>query len=241
MPANICLIVPCFNEAARLDFDRFADRPAGVTCLLVDDGSQDATAELISRHESPDLRLLRLPRNVGKAEAVRQGVLHARASGLLNEAEWVGYWDADLATPLSEIAGFLAYGSMAEGTVDAIIGSRIYKLGSSIQRSYPRHLLGRAFATLSTVLLHLDCYDSQCGAKLFRSAVVGQAFDEPFISQWIFDVEILVRLRDRRLIEYPLRHWRDVGGSKLSVARVGVRTLLDLLRIRRRYGFRNGA
>lgn len=238
MPAKICLIVPCFNEAARLDVNRFATLGPSVTCLLVDDGSSDGTGDLISRHASPNLRLLRLPRNVGKAEAVRQGVLHARASGLLNEAEWFGYWDADLATPLSEIDNFLAYGSIVGGTVDGLIGSRIDRLGARILRSYRRHLLGRLFATMAAALLGLESYDSQCGAKLFRVELAGQAFDEPFLSRWIFDVEILIRLRDRRLIECPLSQWADVRGSKVRVLGAIVPTLRDLLRIRRHYGGR---
>lgn len=238
MSTNICLIIPCFNEAARLDFDQFAELPAGVTCLLVDDGSSDGTGELLRRHESSALRVLELPRNVGKAEAIRQGVLHARISGLLDRADWVGYWDADMATPLSEIENFIAYAAIAEGHVDGIIGSRIDRLGSTIIRSYRRHLLGRSFATLASALLGLECYDSQCGAKLFRTDMVGRTFDEPFLSRWIFDVEILVRLRDQRLIEYPLHRWVDVQGSKISIVKVAVPTLIDLLRIRLRYGRR---
>lgn len=238
MSTNICLIIPCFNEAARLDFEQFAELPSGVTCLLVDDGSRDGTGDLVRRHESSALRVLELPHNVGKAEAIRQGVLHARTSGLLDHADWVGFWDADLSTPLSELDNFIAYAAMAEGHVDGIFGSRIDKLGSTIVRSYRRHLLGRSFATLASALLGLECYDSQCGAKLFRTDLVAQAFDEPFLSRWIFDVEILVRLRGRRLIEYPLRRWVDIQGSKVSIIKVAVPTLIDLVRIRLRYGRR---
>jgi len=236
MPASICLIVPCFNEAARIDFDRFARLPPGVKCLMVDDGSSDGTAALIERHLSDTIGLLALPANVGKAEAIRQGMLHARTSGRLAGVEWIGYWDADLATPLSEIGSFLAYAQLADGRVEGVLGSRIYKLGSHIVRSYPRHLLGRLFATVAATLLDLECYDSQCGAKLFRTELLEQAFVEPFLSRWIFDVELLVRLRGRRLIEYPLREWTDVGGSKLDVLRVAWPTVRDLIRIRRRYG-----
>lgn len=235
MPTSICLIVPCFNEAARLDFSRFAELPAGATCLLVNDGSSDETGDLIRRHLSDRLRLLDLPKNAGKAEAIRQGMLHARDTGLLDGVEWVGFWDADMATPFSELERFLAYAATMDGRVDGIIGSRIYKLGSTIARSYQRHLLGRVFATAAGALLKLECYDSQCGAKLFRTEHVERAFGEPFISRWIFDVEILMRLRDLRLIEYPLRTWTDVRGGKLQALNVAFPTLRDLYRIRQRY------
>ncbi|MCL4849685.1 MAG: glycosyltransferase [Acidobacteria bacterium] len=241
MRASVCLIVPCFNEAGRLDFDRFDDAPAGVTCLLVDDGSSDGTGALARHHESATFRVLELPVNVGKGEAVRRGVLHARDSGLLEQADWFGYWDADLSTPLSEVERFLAYAAFADGPVDGILGSRVRRLGSTIVRSSRRHLLGRVFATLAEALLRLECYDSQCGAKLFRSSLAVQAFGEPFISRWIFDVEILLRLRSQRLIEYPLGQWIDVGGGTLRPWAVVVPTLIDLLRIRRRYAPRRQA
>jgi glycosyltransferase involved in cell wall biosynthesis len=234
--STVCLIVPCFNEARRLDVKAVANAPAGVTCLLVNDGSQDGTRELLDRHQSDVVRVLHLPHNVGKAEAIRQGVLHARDAGLLDHVEWVGYWDADFATPLSEVPNFLAYESLDTLRADGIVGSRIYKLGSRIVRSYLRHLLGRFFATVAGVLLRLESYDSQCGAKLFRIDQVERAFSEPFISRWIFDVEILLRLREQRLIEYPLRTWTDVSGGKLNPLNVAVSTLIDLVKIRRHYG-----
>lgn len=235
MPPKICLIVPCYNEAARLDISSFSHLPAHVTCVLVDDGSTDTTAEVIRAHESDSLRLLQLPGNVGKAEAIRRGMLHAQKNGWFDEAVWIGYWDADLATPLSELDGFIAYASLVEGRVDGILGSRISRLGSSIVRSYRRHFLGRMFATAAAAVVKVRSYDSQCGAKLFRADLVQEAFGEPFLSRWIFDVEILARLRSRRLIEYPLRRWVDVGDSKVSVIRVAIPTLIDLIRIRRRY------
>jgi dolichyl-phosphate beta-glucosyltransferase len=238
MSATVCLIIPCYNEAARLDFDALAHLPAGVRCLLVDDGSSDGTATLIRKHVSDTLKLLELPHNVGKAEAIRRGVLHAHAAGLLDHAAWVGYWDADLATPLDELPYFLAFASMAEGNIEGILGSRVSRLGSTIRRSFGRHVLGRLFATVAAALLGLDSYDSQCGAKLFRPALVDRAFATPFLTRWIFDVEILMRLRDCQLIECPIRRWRDVPGSKVRIFRTGWTTAVDLVRIRRHYGRR---
>ena len=236
MPTTVCLIIPCYNEASRLDFSQLKALPDGVSCLLVNDGSEDGTGDLIRRHESIGLRLLDLPRNVGKGEAIRQGFLHAREQGWLNGTEWIGYWDADFATPLSELEYFFTYAALSGTAAEGILGSRVRKLGSTIVRSYSRHVLGRLFTTLATALLHIKCYDSQCGAKLFRTDIAEDAFREPFVSRWIFDVEILARLRGRRLIEYPLRRWVDIRGSKLSVIKVAWPTLVDLVRIRLRYG-----
>ena len=233
---TVCLIVPCYNEEARLDMDRFAAGPASCVFLFVNDGSTDGTAHAIRGRLGERVFLLDLPRNVGKAEAVRSGMLHASRTSPLNEAAWIGYWDADLATPLSEVTSFLRFGQLVEDRVDSIWGSRVYRLGSAIRRSYLRHLAGRLVATAAGFLLGLPSYDSQCGAKLFRREIVEAAFSEPFISRWLFDMELLMRLKDYRIVEYPLRQWSDIPGSRLRIVMMGLRVIPDLVRIRMKYG-----
>src|SRR5512133_574565 len=98
--AHLVLVVPCYNEARRLPGERFLEfARAHVRLLFVDDGSRDETAavhaELVKAAPGA-IAALRLERNQGKAEAVRQGVLAALASS----PRLVGFWDADLATPL---------------------------------------------------------------------------------------------------------------------------------------------
>jgi glycosyltransferase involved in cell wall biosynthesis len=238
---TVWLIVPCYNEAARLDLTALSRLPSGCSCVLVNDGSTDGTAALVRGRVSDRLRLLDLPANVGKGEAIRQGILHVLESGLVESADWVGYWDADLATPLGEIPHLLAYAGLCDGDVDAVFGSRVSRLGSTIERSYVRHLLGRAFANCAALLLNVRCYDSQCGAKLFRPALLRPAFGAPFESRWIFDLEILLRLEGRQIVECPVRRWTDVRGSKVNVLGQVLPTLRDLVRIRRAYAGRRQA
>ena len=122
------------------------------------------------------------------------------------------------------------------------LGSRVKRLGSHIDRRAPRHYLGRIFSTLSSQLLDLAVYDSQCGAKLFRSDVTDVLFADPFVTRWLFDLEILVRLRNhlgrerflKSAVEVPLTEWQEVGGSKLTLAHMA-RVPLELIRIRKRY------
>jgi hypothetical protein len=128
-----------------------------------------------------------------------------------------------------------------------VMGSRWRRLGSTIERSGVRHVLGRVFASGASLVLGLPVYDSQCGAKLIRSKAVSWLFAEPFSTRWLFDVELLARLRNRlgrravldAVVEVPLDEWRETGGSKIGT-RDMIRVPLELLKIRRRYG-RTGA
>ena len=78
-------------------------------------------------------------------------------------------------------------------------------------------------------------YDSQCGAKVIRTAAAASCFRDPFITRWLFDLEILLRLRNRALLEFPLRAWQDVPGGKMKVLLNVWPTIRDLLRLRAAY------
>ncbi len=247
MPRTI-LVVPCFNEEKRLRpdvFRAFAKAWAEGGFLLVDDGSTDRTFSIIEGLQASmptSFEVLRLPHNVGKAEAVRSGIRQAFQSG----AEYVGFWDADLATPLETVRLFEDV-FREHPAVEMVLGARVRLLGKDIRRNPARHYLGRGFATAVALVLGIEIYDSQCGAKLFRAtADVRSVFDAPFTSRWIFDVELLARfIRLKRaaglsdveaaLYELPLPEWHDQKGSKLRTADFA-RALLDLWRIRRTRG-----
>jgi glycosyltransferase involved in cell wall biosynthesis len=240
-------VIPCYDEAARLPAARFKDflrEHPEVSFVFVDDGSRDDTLALLRSLERVDpdrVCVLALPENAGKAEAVRRGMLRA----LQDDVEFVGFWDADLATPLAALLEFRRL--LAERPeLEVVIGSRVVLLGRRIDRRALRHYLGRAAATAIALTLGLRVYDTQCGAKLFRAGPTArELFAEPFIARWAFDVEILARLiRARRggalapaaevVCEVPLEEWVDVAGSKirpLDYLRSGV----DLLRIWLRY------
>jgi len=104
----------------------------------------------------------------------------------------VGYWDADLATPLSTIPEFIEKIQSSREFV-AVSGSRILRLGTSIHRSIFRHYFGRVFAMVTSNILNILIYDTQCGAKLFRTEHAGLIYPEHFISRCFFDVELFAR------------------------------------------------
>lgn len=175
---------------------------------------------------------------MGKAEAVRQGMLEAL---MLSKAEYIGFFDADLATPLAEIER-LALGLERGANRWVATGSRVRRLGSRIDRKPMRHYLGRIFATVVSILLGISIYDSQCGAKLFRRQAVETLFEDLFISAWFFDVELFARLIksgpnlpiDELAYELPLKSWKEVGGSKIK-ATTFIKAPWELFRIYRHY------
>jgi hypothetical protein len=157
----------------------------------------------------------------------------------------VGFWDADLATPLEAIDRLREVLTERPG-IEIVFGSRVAMLGRRIQRRPIRHYAGRAFATVVSIVLGLPVYDTQCGAKVFRcTPVLPTLFEEPFLSRWVFDVELIARrIRAEQhdqlpptagaIFEFPLEKWTDVPGSKLRLHDF-VRATWDVLKIRRVY------
>ena len=240
------VVIPCYDEAARLDVAALLEATRTwpmLSFVLVDDGSSDGTAELLQslRSRAPEaFEVVSLAENQGKAEAVRQGMLvaFARAPALC------GYLDADLATPVSELAPMAEH--FEDQRVHLVMGSRVKLLGRNVSRSPLRHYLGRVFASAASMILGLEVYDTQCGAKLFRNtASMRSLFEAPFSVTWTFDVELLARLAslarqgavpapEQSVVEYPLAVWQDVSGSKLRPD-AALRAIAELTRIWRKY------
>ncbi len=130
--ASVCLVVPCYNERARLAVDEIGALAADsrVSLVLVDDGSTDGTLDLLRAIERDTSRVtvIALPRNRGKGEAVRAGLISASAA---NPA-WLGYLDADMATPASEILRLMDV-AVGKPCVDVVLGSRVALLGRDVQ------------------------------------------------------------------------------------------------------------
>lgn len=236
----MALVIPAWNEAKRLNdaaFLAFVQSQDVMDLHFVDDGSRDETPTRLAALAAAApgrIRVQRLADNRGKAEAVRTGLVAAIADGY----PLVGYLDADLAAPL-ETALLLRDVLVGMPAVSMVLGSRVKLLGWRIRRSEKRHYLGRVFATCASLALALPVYDTQCGAKAMRgSPALAAALEAPFLSRWLFDVELIARLRDAvgadALRELPLPRWEDPGGSSVGLKDF-VRAPLELWRIRRRY------
>jgi dolichyl-phosphate beta-glucosyltransferase len=244
---RVSLVIPCFNEALRLDVPRFQQylaRNSRTQILFVDDGSTDNTVHVLEsvRAGYEDCTgILRCGRNKGKAEAVRFGINDALDNF---QQEIVGYWDADLATPLDAVGSFSSILD-SRPEIEMVFGSRVQLLGRHVERRAARHYLGRIFATVVSQMLRLPIYDTQCGAKLFRvTPETRKIFAEPFLSKWVFDVEIIARYLELNgndpkhleqiIYEYPLEIWVDIPGSKVR-PKDFLKAIQDLFRIQRKY------
>ncbi|MEQ8323461.1 MAG: glycosyltransferase [Vicingaceae bacterium] len=242
---SACVVVPCYNESARWNHKAYENYLSGgpdrIQLFFVDDGSNDATyanIELLTAKYPSKCSSLRLDANVGKAGAVRAGALMA----LKQKADFIGYWDADLSTPLEEIERFLEFAQNHQEAL-IIMGSRVKLHGSTkIIRNEFRHYIGRIIATFISKILRLSVYDTQCGAKLIRSDHAEELFKEVFLSKWLFDVEILLRILERqgyreieeKIFEFPIKRWEDRGDSKVSWTYL-FKLPFDLLKVRNTY------
>ena len=237
---SLALIVPCYNEFNRLAAEEFLkaiDKYPKMEMYLVNDGSTDSTLSLLqdlqTRCTCPNrIKIIDLGINQGKAEAVRQGMLHALK---VKSYELYGFLDADLSTSFEDFFNLVNY--ITENFSKKYVwGARIPRRGTNIVRKRYRHLLGRIISFYTRFLLVIPVYDTQCGAKVFCEDWVEQIFSAPFKSRWLFDIEIFLRLqnlfsREELLIytyEYPLKAWNHVAGSKvMSIS--SLRVLVDLL------------
>ena len=238
------ICVPCYNESRRLNkaaFLSYVNEHRDVAFLFVNDGSKDDTLNILTEfvEEHENLLVFNLEQNGGKAEAVRQGMMYINQNF---QSHYIGFWDADLATPLNELSNFMTI--IQQQNFDMVTGLRLMRLGAKVKRKTSRHYLGRIFATFAAMILHIAVYDTQCGAKLYKAELVPYLFEEKFSTRWLFDIEILARYlqrydRDKAkscIYEYPLFTWEDKSGSQVKVKDF-VKAPIELWKIRQRYFF----
>ena len=224
MFSKLTLIVPCYNEAERFNampFVHALDKNPTMTLLFVNDGSKDHTLSRLQNFAElrpGRIQVLDLPQNGGKAEAVRQGLLAATQTN----ADLVGYWDADLATPLYAIEDMIKVANRLPD-VKMIFGSRRLMVGHKIDRTMIRRLVSKVCSSLASIAVRLPVGDTQCGAKMMRNTPeLRAAIADPFTADWLFDVELFSRIAKtcakpkESFYEFPLLEWDEVPGSKVT-------------------------
>ena len=235
------IIIPCYNEAKGFhfqDYSNFISNNPGILICFVNDASSDNTLVILNelKKQFPhNIAIISYIKNLGKGEAVRTGMLYCFDK---YDYKYIAYLDADLAVSLQECISLTQH--LKNGVVFCF-GSRIAKIGSTIERKKTRFLIGRIIATLISNILSLKVYDTQCGCKLFTKQLSQQIFYKPFITTWLFDVEVFSRIIEiyekkclEVMLEVPLVKWVNNGTSRVKYSYF-FRLPLDLYRIKRKH------
>ena len=219
----------------------FARTHPDVLLCFVNDGSRDQTLSVLMGmmfQQPSNIAVLSLQANAGKAEAVRQGMLYVRESFPVRS---LGFLDADLATRPEEWYDMACY-QQKHPEFSAITGSRISRLGVAIRRTDNRFFASKVMNFFIQRIIGASIRDSQCGAKIFDRELIPVLFGEAFISSWLFDIELFLRIRKhygkallaKTVLEFPLLSWSEVGESKLRLSHQ-LRLPIQLLKIYVRY------
>ncbi|WP_298553448.1 response regulator [uncultured Algibacter sp.] len=220
------VVIPCYNEEERLlskEFIDFVDSNLGYHLCFVNDGSTDKTLEVLNnlkKDRETNISVYNCEKNGGKAEAVRQGVLHLAKDPQL---DYIGYLDADLSTDFRDFDDLVK--TIETSDFKIVSGSRMSRMGADITKESARKIISKTINLIIRTILGMPFNDTQCGAKIMDKDIVKHMFNDKFISAWIFDVEIFIRMRKhygkKKAISYiceqPLKRWIHADGSKLSM------------------------
>lgn len=240
------IIVPCYNEEKRFPFNHFLDfaqKNPDVLLCFVNDGSKDNTLAVLRgiQSECPvNIYVYEMPKNGGKSEAVRQGINFVCKNF---EVDLLGFLDADLATIPEEWLQMAKYKEQYP-QFGAIVGSRIQRLGANINRDDSRSLVSTIIKRFIRIILKTPFQDTQCGAKIFHRSLIPFLFNKKFMTPWLFDVEIFLRLQkkfgkttlQKGVLEFPLMHWTEVGDSRLKLKDT-IKIPVQLLKLHYTYNF----
>ncbi|WP_369753627.1 glycosyltransferase [Flavobacterium sp. WC2409] len=241
-PPNTFIVIPCYNEEKGItikEYSRFLDNYHHAKICFVNDGSTDSTLALLNilkKQYTNQVYIVSLLKNAGKAAAVREGIIYCNQNF---DHQFIGYLDADLATTLEE---FMEIQKYIKDEIVFCFGSRIRKIGSTIERQNSRFLIGRVIATFISHVLGIKVYDTQCGCKVFTREISIRLFKKEFISKWLFDVELFFRMiilfgKERaiqKMYEVPLKSWIEKGNSKVKPSYF-FKLWIDLFQIRKKY------
>ena len=235
MSASLSVVIPAYNEAARLGktlravVDYLRQSSPKAELIVVDDGSSDQTAELARQvfKESRDLRtsIISYKSNLGKGRAVRLGLLAARSDVAL-------FSDADLSTPISEAPKLIE--PIVQGQCDVTFGSRaLDRQLIGVHQPWRREQGGRIFNLVVRLATGLPFWDTQCGFKAFRMSVCRPLVEAATVDRFGFDVELLYLAfrAGLNLKEIPVR-WDHNEGSKVSVVSDSFKMLNEVALIR---------
>lgn len=220
------IIIPCYNEEKRLNqeaFVSFIKENEDYHLCFVNDGSTDKTLNVlyVMKEQAPHaISIVDVKKNSGKATAVRAG-----ARFLYNKSHItnIGFMDADLSTDFRDFKDLVQ--TLKRENKMVVFGSRNALGSGAIERNVMRNVFSKFIKQFILLILGLPIRDTQCGAKVFTRSIVPVAYEKAFVSKWLFDVEIFLRLKNhlgkentmKHIFEQPLMRWIHVDDSKLGI------------------------
>ncbi|SFR68635.1 glycosyltransferase [Maribacter stanieri] len=220
------VVIPCYNEETRLsseEFKNFAHKNLGYHLCFVNDGSTDNTMAVLQKlqKENPsNISIYNCEQNGGKAEAVRQGILNLVKD---EQFDYIGFLDADLSTDFRDFDDLVK--TIEQSDFKIVSGSRISRMGANITKESARKVISMTINFIIQTILGMPFKDTQCGAKVMDREVASKMFNKKFVTKWLFDVELFMRMKKyfgktevkSMICEQPLKRWIHADGSKLSM------------------------
>ncbi len=220
------VVIPCYNEEKRLlsqEFIDFIHSNLGYHLCFVNDGSTDNTLsvlENLKNERENNISIFNCENNVGKAEAVRLGTLNLLKN---QQLDYIGFLDADLSTDFIDFEDLVK--TIESSDFKIVSGSRISRMGADISKESARQIISKIVNYIIQKILGMPFKDTQCGAKVMDKEIIEIVFKDKFITRWLFDVEIFMKMKNHYgrekakalICEQPLKRWIHADGSKLSM------------------------
>lgn len=229
---SLLILIPAYNEERRIEpvlreYAEFLGKnyDGKFEIVVVLNGCTDDTFGVVQKvaAEFPAIRVLVFQEPIGKGGALIEGLK------LFAHADLIGYVDADGATPPRAFLDLVK----KTGEADCVIGSR-WLPGAVIHQSQQSHrqFASRVFHFIVQVLFWMNIRDTQCGAKVMKTAAVEKIHDNLTIADMAFDINLLYALKHAgfKILEVPTE-WTDKAGSKVALGRSSLTMFLSVVRV----------
>jgi dolichyl-phosphate beta-glucosyltransferase len=234
---DLSIVIPVYNESYKIAHDVKAavtflnENNLAGQIIIVDDGSEDNTAEVaksIKVPQSVKLEVVRYEQHRGKGYAVRKGMEQTKG-------DYVMFADSGCCVPYQNTLRGLDL--LKSGECDIAHGSRkIQESHINVTQNLYRHVCSRMFHwfVIKSMKISAGLTDTQCGFKIYRGDVARHLYDECITDGFAFDIEIIMRAQKEsyRVKEFPI-DWTCDPDSRLSPTRSLRRVLTELWKIRR--------
>lgn len=226
------IIIPAYNEARHI-ISTLSKTTAYLNknnwqyeIIVVNDGSRDATLELLHKYQKTNkaLKILTNKVNQGKGYALKKGILNA-------QGDYILFLDADFSTSIEELSKFLPW--LKRG-YEIVVGTR--KMPGAriiVHQPFVRHFSGRVYTWLADLILSVKISDVTCGFKCFQKHAAHNLFSRQRITGWGFDAEIfyLAKKFSYRIKEVPVI-WHNVESTKVRLLYNIITSFIELLQVR---------